>query len=297
VSFAYFVTELFPNSNIKLLLNDQATLQEIQTQLLAARSPNQVCGGDLFIFYFSGHTFVSMENYRRYLGNTDLDPRNLETTALSPEDLYNALAQIEADKLVVVDSCFGGLEETSRPSDTLSKVDLGKAMLVSKNGTVENGLPPTKLQEAQLRRIRSHLAAFEGAALMFSAVDASAEAQEMFLVDDGSGDGKRVPTLLPPDPSASADQIKGHGLYTYYLLTALQHQMIKKHHHGTWHLDDGYGEERYSPDNLCLVDLNLANAKVREVLEKSDAFHYYYLLPPPGDHAAIALSGIFTHRK
>jgi hypothetical protein len=256
---------------IEKLQNDNATASNIQGKLKEKRQSNDFCSGDLFIFYFSGHTLIDSETKLRYLGTHEIDPSHIGRTGLSPEDLYADLAQIAANKLVMIDSCFSGVSPIAR----VSRLRGGKAVVVKDGEIVDNAVPP-KPDQGQIRRAISILATFPGNSLLLAAVDGGSEAQEMHIsptdhtVVVGSSQQSSVQNVNTPTV--------GHGLYTYLLISQLQKHMAKSHKHGDLGLGDNKEESRYAEGESCYLDFPDANLEVARIL-KEGLYKEFELVP------------------
>jgi hypothetical protein len=99
----------YPDGNVHLLLDHQATAEEIRYGLdwLA----NSASSGDTALIFFSGHggRVQSGPEAGNYLIPYDCDPTDLRGSAISGEDLTAFLLNIRAQRLLVVfDSCYAG---------------------------------------------------------------------------------------------------------------------------------------------------------------------------------------------
>lgn len=98
----------FPSTQIKMLLNEQATLSGIRTALgtWLARSAE---AEDLVYVFFAGHGVVEGER-DGYLLAYDSDPQNLYATALSISELDKIISERLRARLVVLmaDACHSG---------------------------------------------------------------------------------------------------------------------------------------------------------------------------------------------
>jgi uncharacterized caspase-like protein/tetratricopeptide (TPR) repeat protein len=98
----------FPSTQIKMLLNEQATLSGIRTALgtWLARSAEP---DDLVYVFFAGHGTVEGER-DGYLLAYDSDPQNLYATALSISELDKIISERLRARLVVLmaDACHSG---------------------------------------------------------------------------------------------------------------------------------------------------------------------------------------------
>src|SRR5689334_21539946 len=98
----------FPSSQIKVLLNQEATLAAVRTALgtWLARSAEPE---DSVYVYFAGHGVVEGDR-DGYLLAYDSDPQNLYATALSVEELNKVISERLRTRLVVLitDACHAG---------------------------------------------------------------------------------------------------------------------------------------------------------------------------------------------
>ncbi len=100
----------YQDVNIRLLLDEQATAQNIRDGLLwlsqAAHSE------DTCFIYFSGHggrMNVNDNIVRNYLIPFDCEPSRLDTTAIADNELTDLLNKIAVKKIIVIfDSCYSG---------------------------------------------------------------------------------------------------------------------------------------------------------------------------------------------
>jgi uncharacterized caspase-like protein/tetratricopeptide (TPR) repeat protein len=97
----------FPSNQIKVLLNEQATVAAIRTALgswLARSAESQ----DVVYVFFAGHGVV--ENNEGYLLAHDSDPQNLYATALSVAELNRIVSERvhTREQVVIVDACHSG---------------------------------------------------------------------------------------------------------------------------------------------------------------------------------------------
>ena len=103
-----FESELYETGERKLLQDGEATLAGIKaaiTSVASAAEPQ-----DAFVFYLAGHGTVIGEDY--YFLPTDVEvdsDESLRSTALSSQDLAEALSKVPATKqLLILDSCRSG---------------------------------------------------------------------------------------------------------------------------------------------------------------------------------------------
>lgn len=99
----------FEEDRVKMLLNKDATLQNVKTALF--NFLRQTVDKDLVIIYFAGHGAPEPANpNNNYLLCYDTDPNSLETTAFPMWDVNTALQRYIPSKRVVVftDACHSG---------------------------------------------------------------------------------------------------------------------------------------------------------------------------------------------
>ena len=96
-------------SNVQLLLEEDATAANIRTAL--AELAGRVAEDEPFLLYFSGHGDRSgpPDDEHSFLLLHDSDPEELDTTAISDSELFNALREIRSQRQVlIVDACHAG---------------------------------------------------------------------------------------------------------------------------------------------------------------------------------------------
>ena len=97
-----------PSNQIHLLLDEKATKAELQV-LLEDQLLRNVGSEDTVFVYFAGHGIPSAKDRIPYLLPADGDPQSLRHSAYAAEDLYAALAKLDASRVVVfLDACFSG---------------------------------------------------------------------------------------------------------------------------------------------------------------------------------------------
>jgi WD40 repeat protein len=92
----------FGKANVTSLLDKQATRQAILSAFKAARAA-RVQPGDLLVFSFAGHGHKEKKKF--YLLTADTDPDKVAETALSGDDLREALAGMPCQVLLLLDAC------------------------------------------------------------------------------------------------------------------------------------------------------------------------------------------------
>lgn len=99
----------YPSGNVHLLLDGDATLANIRSEL--AWLANVAGPSDSVILYFSGHGVLlkGLANGESALVPWDADIKNLPTTCLSENELSDALRKISSARLLVLlDACHSG---------------------------------------------------------------------------------------------------------------------------------------------------------------------------------------------
>ena len=98
----------YPEENVVVLLNDQATKTSIE-KFVEGWLANRAEKDDSVLIYFSGHGAPNPKTRHAYLVPYDGDPAFVEQTGYPLERLYDRLAALPAKEVVVVlDSCFSG---------------------------------------------------------------------------------------------------------------------------------------------------------------------------------------------
>jgi hypothetical protein len=103
----------FSKSNIVLLLNEEATLSKIRTELLGKKLEKRIVDGatDLFVF-FSGHGFPNISEKAMYFAPYDCDKTDIEQTGIALNEIFQKLEKLKLRNLnVVLDACFSGYEK------------------------------------------------------------------------------------------------------------------------------------------------------------------------------------------
>ena len=97
-----------PDTHIRLLTNEQATLAEIRAAL-HTWLPRSAGPQDIVYFFFAGHGVLDDHNDGYFVAN-DSDPQNLHATALSFRETDSTLSYTVRSKLVVLiaDACHAG---------------------------------------------------------------------------------------------------------------------------------------------------------------------------------------------
>jgi len=293
-SFSKFLHTFF-GIDAPPLLNHDADKNTILRRLEDLRGNDSLCEGDLLVFYFSGHTLVD-DNSIRYVGTADADLDHINR-GLSFEELYLHLKQISANKLVILDSCFSGLAIDTSPVPPPDVLEKGKALVVS-HGKVVTDVPIPTPSEEQVRFVRQLVENFPGESFLVGAAEGNHEAQEGMLK---KVNGKWVMT---PDwtPDEVSEKSKGHGLYTYEVLSELERHMAKGHKHEDF-ADDDLGDSRFSTDQACYVDFDEAHKAATHILTSDPTFKklqqrpqsYLFVTPLPSKFDDAVVSGSDQH--
>lgn len=98
----------YPEENIAMLLNGQATRSDVE-KYIERWLPNHVEKDSTVFVYYSGHGAPDTKTNEGYLVPYDGDPTFLDVTGYPLKRLYEQLAKLPAQEVVVVlDSCFSG---------------------------------------------------------------------------------------------------------------------------------------------------------------------------------------------
>ena len=98
----------YPEENIALLLNQQATKSDLEKYLERWLQDRVEKDGTVFIYY-SGHGAPNTKTSEGHLLPYDGDPTFLDSTSYSLKRLYEHLGTLPARQvIVVIDSCFSG---------------------------------------------------------------------------------------------------------------------------------------------------------------------------------------------
>jgi hypothetical protein len=104
-----------PAENVFLLLNDQATLQELRSAL-GTKLKNKAGADDMVIIYFAGHGATERDmmspdgdGLEKYLLPYGADPNDLYASALPMREVAHIFHRIRSERLVfVADACYSG---------------------------------------------------------------------------------------------------------------------------------------------------------------------------------------------
>ncbi|NER99862.1 MAG: caspase family protein [Symploca sp. SIO1B1] len=101
--------------HIRVLNNEEATLSTILDGLKWLKEKAEADPEVTVLVYYSGHGWVDKTDNRYYLLQHDIDPFDIQGSALSSEDFTNALRQIQSERLLVVlDCCHAAGMATSK---------------------------------------------------------------------------------------------------------------------------------------------------------------------------------------
>ena len=105
----YLINALgYPEEHIIVRTNEHATRSDFEAYLERWLENNVEKGSDVFVYY-SGHGSPHPKSGQPFLVPFDGDPQYLDKTAYPVERMYQTLAKLPAEKVVVVlDSCFSG---------------------------------------------------------------------------------------------------------------------------------------------------------------------------------------------
>ena len=152
----YLINALgYPEDHIVVRTNERATRSDFESYLERWLENNVEKGSEVFVYY-SGHGSPHPKSGQPFLVPYDGDPQYLDKTAYPVERMYQTLAKLPAERVVVVlDSCFSGtggrsiVAKGSRPVGlTIESPSLptmtGKKMVVfsaSQNNQVSSAFP------------------------------------------------------------------------------------------------------------------------------------------------------------
>jgi len=152
----YLINALgYPEEHIVVRTNERATRSDFESYLERWLENNVEKGSEVFVYY-SGHGSPHPKSGQPFLVPYDGDPQYLDKTAYPVERMYQTLAKLPAERVVVVlDSCFSGtggrsiVAKGARPVGlTIESPSLptmtGKKMVVfsaSQNNQVSSAFP------------------------------------------------------------------------------------------------------------------------------------------------------------
>jgi hypothetical protein len=259
-SMQKLIQSVIPKEHLRVhpFVDKTAIADDIYATLDSIAEDNaDFCSEDLFIFYFSGHGFISASKGEHYLGAYNVDPKLLFTTGINVPRLFGLINNIGPNgvskKLVLLDSCFSGLSESASLVQVQSA---GKGLIVVNHQLTAKGQilsdVPNNIGDikAQLTHLDDEEATFGFAA------EANVPAEEGVVLPDPAKarhfyfKDEVDETVLQ---SAIANKA-GHGLYTYFLLGNIERQLSP-----TIHLDltDDH-ETDFKPNGDCVVNFQQA---------------------------------------
>ena len=152
----YLINALgYPEEHIIVRTNERATRSDFESYLERWLENNVEKGSEVFVYY-SGHGSPHPKSGQPFLVPFDGDPQYLDKTAYPVERMYQTLAKLPAERVVVVlDSCFSGtggrsiVAKGSRPVGLTIETPLlptmtGKKMVVfsaSQNNQMSSAFP------------------------------------------------------------------------------------------------------------------------------------------------------------
>jgi hypothetical protein len=108
-----------PSENVRLLVDNEATLAEIRTAL-SAQLANSVEGSHAKVYvYFAGHGAPDLKSKRPFLVPYDGNPAYPETSCFALAELYESLGRLPASVTVMLDACFSGASGRGDTPNTL----------------------------------------------------------------------------------------------------------------------------------------------------------------------------------
>ncbi len=196
----------FPKENVKLLLDEQATLTEIKSAMgtFLARKAGE---DDVVCIYFAGHgspeidsTGKADDRLEKFIVPYDAKKDDLFSYGLSMETIRNIYERIESKRVIFfIDSCYSG-EAGGR---TFSRSDIKARNIVG--------------QLIFTRIIECRYAIFSGEIGMIDYIAISEK-----FIEQLSGEGRIIITASKPDElSLETDEFK-HGIFTHYLAEGLK---------------------------------------------------------------------------
>ncbi len=254
---------------------------------------DDLCEDDLFIFYFSGHTFADNYDDLRWIGTWDIDVINDPGNALTYPQLISYLQPIKANKLIVLDSCFSGFQRSySREVASAAAGDPnGSKVETLKDGQFRRDIVPIS-SGLLLNNMRRNFDDLKGKNVLYSAAEQDIQAREIAILASADENGSHV--VMTNDPKAQ-NAAAGHGLYTYFLFRALEEQMAKGHKH-TDFAEDGDAAKLWATDAKCHLDLTKAFTEVNSEVAELES-HLKQKLQRPTEFASTPLDDIQCRRK
>jgi len=145
----------FSKENAKLLLDDQATKENI-TNAIGEWLPSQVKPGDMVLIFYSGHggvepdpTGEEPDGNSKYIIPQDTDPQNLFSTAIQNSNITRMLQRVQSNQMVfLIDCCYSGGATTGQeivksvsPSSTKVETDVYNELSGSGRVIISASLP------------------------------------------------------------------------------------------------------------------------------------------------------------
>jgi hypothetical protein len=277
-AFRDFLAEFFPENShdqfsSTLLQDAEATKQRLQHELEVVRQEDAACEGDLFIFYFSGHTFASSVSATRWLGTWDVDPNpaTLVEDGFSYDELFNSYLSnkvIKADKILLFDSCFSGFTRSQDDDGSLgttsggiTEADQGKLEVVDVNGQLRRDILPQQPDDREQNDIMDEWQRLGPSVAVLAATNIDRQAQEGMVATQPPS-GRSYPFIFSDEQRITG---KGHGLFTYALFVGLEKQMAAAHQHSDF-AGDGQADHYWIPGE-CQLNLKQAMEAAQSVVE------------------------------
>ena len=282
-SFGTVLRRLVPgdaDSYIDIRTSDDAAQSErlskatILNDLDQEAEEHDLCGDDdWFIFYFSGHGVVGVNQQHseasHFLSTKQFDPSRIGPTAISLIDLFAKFSKINAtNELVILDSCFSGAFRGATDSQSGSggggrsvrpgvPVNRSSKVLYDVNGELVApiiiGSPDASKQDGDVLIFQQTATRREPLkrALYLSAAGSDHEAEEGFVSYGPTG-----LDFKSSDQETENQKPYGHGLYTFAFLANLLAQLPR----GTdiSNMLQGAMAPGASPGD-CLLDFEAAN--------------------------------------
>lgn len=125
-----------PAENVFLLLNEQATLQNLRSTM-GTRIKNKAGADDMVIIYFAGHGATERDmmspdgdGLEKYLLPYEADPNDLYASALPMREVAHIFHRIRSERLVfVADACYSGASGGRTVSITGMRANLSDRFL------------------------------------------------------------------------------------------------------------------------------------------------------------------------
>jgi Caspase domain len=284
----HLLSEVFPRADETLvsdsaIVDHDASSTRLKDELNDAAKDDHACQGDLLILYFSGHTFISPDINTRWIGTADFNPTRM-LDGFSYADLIGRLRLIKADKLLIFDSCYSGLQQQAASFVAINDPGKGfeidpalgaKAEIITPKGEVTKEF--STVPGSDIVEMRRQLDSLPGITVAYSAAEANVQAQEVAIIKTKSADRH----FLFMSEKGASESLIGHGLYTYFLLRGLERQMSKSHSHSNF-ADDQDAESLWKNEGDCGVDFSEANREAVESI-RTQQRHLGVQLQVPGE--------------